>query len=305
MINRACISLNHRCNLRCKYCHFSGKHPHASQDEMEFDSSEVQKVIETIAKYCRKNNIFLFKLGIVGSGEPLLSFASLAALITKAKEVSNGLFKLYTITNGVDVTDEQLTFFKDNRDVIDLNFSLDGYEELHNLNRQKFDSTMKSISKYEALFGCKPIINCTVTKQSLIHSDKLIQFFVDNNFSQINFSRVSEVDDSNLVIPHSEYNLFLDMCEMAGITMRQRKNTLAPIYDCTMYGKLCGVGRTNVFITRSGIYPCGRFFGMEKYRIADWFENFEAIEQKIATLKDAASGKCFYETFVTNTAQEK
>jgi uncharacterized protein len=299
MIDRACISLNHRCNLHCKYCHFSGKYLQALQDEMEFTDYEVQKIIDNIAEYCRKNNISLFKLGIVGSGEPLLSFVTLATLVIRAKEIGNGLFKLYTITNGVDLTDEQLNVFKENRDVIDVNFSLDGYEELHNFNRQKFGSTMKSILKYEVLFGHKPIINCTVTKQSLIHSDKLIRFFIDNRFTKINFSIISEVDDKNLVITQSEYNSFLDMCEATGIIMRQRKNTLTPIYDCAMYGKLCGVGQTNIFITRSGIYPCGRFFGMEKYRIADWFENFEAIEQKITTLKDVASGKCFYETVIT------
>ena len=32
-----------------------------------------------------------------------------------------------------------------------------------------------------------------------------------------------------------------------------------------MYGTLCGVGRTNIFVTKRGIYPCGRFYGNEDY----------------------------------------
>jgi uncharacterized protein len=296
MIDRACISLNHRCNLRCQYCHFAGKHTSFEQDNMEFDRANVEVVVDNIAEYCKQKGICVFKLGIVGAGEPLLSFATITAIVDCAKNKRDGLFKIYTITNGVGLTDEQLDFFNINSNIIDINFSLDGYEELHNAYRQKFCATMDSIFRYEKLFGYKPIINCTVSKQSFIHQDKLIRFFAENHFDRINFSIISEIDDKNLILSRQEYDAFLDKCETAGISMRQKSKTINSVYDCTMYGRLCGVGRTNIFFTRDGIYPCGRFFGLEQYRIAKFDEKLEEIESKLTMLKNVSNNECYYET---------
>lgn len=215
---------------------------------------------------------------------------------------------MYTITNGVSLTEEQLQFFKKHSDIIDINFSLDGYEILHNAYRQRFNETMGSILRYEKLFGRKPKINCTVSKQSVIHQDELIRFFIDNNFDRINFSIVSETSDKDLVLTRIEYNAFLDVCEAAGITMRQRENTSEQVYDCAMYGRLCGVGRTNIFIARDGIYPCGRFFGLKEYIIANFDEAFDVIETKLSGLRKVSDGQCYYETYAKpskKTAYEK
>ena len=264
MIDRACISLNHRCNLHCRYCHFADKSDHREQNAMEFCGSEAKAILDNIATYCKQNGILVFKLGIVGAGEPLLSFTTLATIVNHARAVGNTLFKMYTITNGIDVTEEQLGFFKENRDIITLNFSLDGYEELHNVYRQKFRTTMESIHRYEHVFGHKPIINCTVTKPSIINKNKLIPFFVDNHFTHINFSIAFGVSDDRVSVFQDEYSAFLDDCDAAGLTMRQRNKTDTQIHDCAMYGRRCGVGRTNVFFARDGVYPCGRFFKLKQ-----------------------------------------
>jgi uncharacterized protein len=305
MIDRACISLNHRCNLSCKYCHFAGKHSGREEDGMEFNCNEVESIVDNIVVYCKQKNIQVFKLGIVGAGEPLLSFKALVAVVEHAKNTGCGVFKMYTITNGVGLTDKHLDFFMQNHDIIDINFSLDGYGELHNMYRQEFQATMNSIYDYEKLFGRKPVINCTVSKQSVMHQDRLIHFFVENRFDRINFSKIFEVNDDDLVLSQYEYDAFLDRCRTAGITMRQSGKVYKPVYDCVMYGRLCGVGRTNIFFTRNGVYPCGRFFGIEQYRMADFSEGLETIESKLATLETVSDGQCYYETYITKNREVK
>jgi uncharacterized protein len=80
LIDRACISLNNRCDLHCRYCHFSGKTESGSKRGADFSSAEVEGIVDNIAEYCKAKNVPTFKLGIVGAGEPLLSFSALAAL---------------------------------------------------------------------------------------------------------------------------------------------------------------------------------------------------------------------------------
>ncbi|MDE6690520.1 MAG: radical SAM protein, partial [Clostridia bacterium] len=135
MIDRACISLNHRCNLRCRYCHFAGKEEGVDNAEYEFSPDEAEKVAENIANYCSLNDIRGFKLGIVGSGEPLLSFPAIVSIVEKVRKVGGGAIKMYTITNGVCLTGEMIDCFYRNRDLIDVNFSLDGNEKVHNCLR--------------------------------------------------------------------------------------------------------------------------------------------------------------------------
>ena len=81
MIDRACISLNARCNLRCVYCHFAEKKNNSNSMLNEFTCDEVEQFCNNLKEYILENKIHSFKLGIVGSGEPLLSFKQLKTLV--------------------------------------------------------------------------------------------------------------------------------------------------------------------------------------------------------------------------------
>ena len=298
MIDRACISLNHRCNLRCKYCHFSGKEADVADERYEFTPREAEQVIENIAEYCSANNVPKFKLGIVGSGEPLLSFQVLKHIVEKARSLCDGKIKTYTITNGVCLTNEMLNFFYRNRDIIDVNFSLDGYEEIHNALRQGYKKTLEAIEKYESVFGCKPLVNATVTRKSVENADKVISYFLSNGFNKVNFSIVSDIDDPAIKISQSEYDAFIDKCQERSIVMRQKRGGIEKIHDCAKYGRLCGVGHTNIFITKKGVYPCGRFFGLEEYRLADYSAKLQDIEKAFTKFKTLTDGCCYFDTYV-------
>lgn len=43
MITRVCISINNRCNLNCKYCHF-----HEKKDSIKADEMDVVEILEVV-----------------------------------------------------------------------------------------------------------------------------------------------------------------------------------------------------------------------------------------------------------------
>ena len=169
MIDRACISLNNNCNLRCRYCHFQDK----QHDFTSFGATQLIKIVDNIHVYCTENNISAFKLGIVGSGEPMIKKVEIAALLAHIKARGYTELKLYTITNGTLLSKEDLTFFHFHKDIISLCFSLDGYEEIHNYGRDKFESVMQRIDWYKEIFGESPSINATVNLLSYQNKEKL------------------------------------------------------------------------------------------------------------------------------------
>lgn len=71
MINRICISINNRCNLGCKYCHF---HEKSILDDADMD---VFKILDNVKTYAKGN----FKIGFVGNGEGLLDWPKLKSYI--------------------------------------------------------------------------------------------------------------------------------------------------------------------------------------------------------------------------------
>jgi uncharacterized protein len=75
-----------------------------------------------------------------------------------------------------------------------------------------------------------------------------------------------------------------------------RQSSKIKKYDCVKYGNLCGVGRTNIFITKSGIYPCARFMGDLKYRISSFDQNWFDIDKLLAQYKKPIDGECFFDT---------
>lgn len=294
MIDRACISLGERCNLKCKYCHFHGEYTQKlSGQKQEFNEDELGEIIDNINLYHDIKN-GKFKLGIVGSGEPLMEFDKIKYIIDYAKKTSANI-DFYTITNAILLDNEKLKFFYEHRDIIKLCVSLDGYEELHNIGREKFQKVYEKIKKYESLFGVKPAINCTVHALSIKNKEKLEKFLVDEKFSDITFSRLFDCHDRRLVITADEYNAFLSSFTNSKLKIRQLDPQKAQKYDCTMYGTLCGVGRTNIFITRRGIYLCGRFYGKEEYNEGSFNTPLIEIERRIKRLTPLDARKCCYD----------
>lgn len=290
MINRCCISISENCNMSCRYCHFSIK----DKRRNEMNESELVKVIQNIKRYIHENDVDIFKIGIVGGGEPLIHFNILKKLVDTVKSTEN--IKLYTISNGYSVSEKQLKYFYDNRDTVTLNFSLDGYKEIHDLNRidclgnGTFDRVMESIEKYEGIFSQKPQVNCTVTSEHIKNHEKVIDFFVRHGFETVTFSQV--FDSPEYSTTNEEFGTFLNDASKF-LTLRQKRTTNS--YDCSKYGKLCGVGITNPYFSGGDVYPCGRFSGLNTYRLGSAADPLNVIEEKMKELRHVSRKSCYYD----------
>jgi len=292
MINRMCISLNSRCNLKCKYCHFSSKKNNENSKNNEFSLDDIKIFCDNLRKYITSEKIDNFKLGIVGSGEPLLSLEVLKYIVEYFynSELKN-IIKMYTITNGTLLTNEILMFFYKYKEIIELNISFDG-DEKTNIELRGYNP---NLSLYNEIFGKMPKINAVVTKKIIKNQNDIFEYFIKNKIKEINFSKVFGINDEDMIISDDEYNLFLEKASELGIISRQ--NTTIKKYDCAKYGKLCGVGRNNIFITKTGVYPCGRFMDNEKYIIGNWNDDIYTINNTLSNIKPCPDGECFYDYY--------
>ncbi|SIO92500.1 radical SAM protein [Vibrio spartinae] len=299
MIDRACISLGEKCNLKCAYCHFHNEgNGKLSGIPQEFTTDELIKIAKNLNDYAVVNKLKIFKIGIVGSGEPILQYRKIVSLIEYVKQNNLDRLAFYTITNGTILTDKILSFFLDHQDSIKMCFSLDGYEELHNLGREKYNVVFKGIKKYESKFGHKPPINCTVHSKTILNKTKLRHYLEYNNFKDVTFSRLFDSHDESMTISKDEYQSLLEDFKGSQFEVRQLDENNKKKYDCTMYGTLCGVGRTNIFITKRGIYPCGRFYGNEGYNYGAFDMDLENLEFQMGKMKPLEDGECYYDKYV-------
>lgn len=240
MIDRVCISINNRCNLVCKYCHFHEKKKYIHEDEMN-----VFKILDNVIHSIEENNIKVFKIGFVGNGEPLLDYELLKEYILYiSKYLENGRIAAYTITNGLLFNREMLSFFKKYN--VNVGFSIDGIPAIHDKYRcGTHAKVMKKIELYREINGYYPSMNCTVGTEVIEYTDETISFF-EQFESRITFSRMVGKYGISL-------KLFNDFLKKAA----QKLNVRMGGYDCTMYGGLCGAGINNYFYANGNIYICG------------------------------------------------
>lgn len=315
LLDRGCLSINNYCDINCRYCYFYNRPDINTKDIECFSLEDIQEIILNIDSFCKKNNS-KFKLGLVGSGEPLLSSNIIINLLDWMKVSGTGknVF-LYTISNGFNTKEELLKKLYDYRDIISVSFSLDGYKEIHDYSRVKYmngeyvgtyDKVINTISTYEKIFGEKPSINVTVHRQTIKNTKKLMDFFQTNNFKKITFSKIFDCNSKDLDISQDEFDMFIEKCELLNkdnsIEIRNiaaRNNKV----DCSKYGAKCGVGKTNIFFADKKVYPCGRFIDNNKYIIGKSTDNLEMIESSLHNMFDnIVIDKCCYDELISMEA---
>lgn len=310
MLNRCCISLNNYCNINCKYCYFYNREDIDMKKVKSIDLIQLKSIIDKIYNYTEENDSS-FKIGLVGSGEPLLDFNKIKNLIEWVKETKKDKrLSFYTISNGYSVSDNIIEFFKANKHIIALSFSLDGYKDTHNFCRVKktdigyigtFDRVMNSVFKYEKAFGCKPDINVTVHRLIYNNVDEVYKYLVDNSFKKVTFSRLIDCIDSNISISCDEFDDFIrrieqlneeKQLEIRNIEVRDKK------VDCTMYGAACGAGTKAIFFSGNMVYPCGRFIGDTRYEISLVNRSLFDVEKIYSEKMTNPDKICFYDNYV-------
>ena len=275
MVTRACISINNRCNLNCKYCHFHEKKNYIQEEEMD-----IIAILDNITAYIEKKNKELFKLGFVGNGEPLLDFEKLSKYIRHIGTfLQDGRITAYTISNGLLVDRGKLEFFKEYN--VNIGFSIDGIQVIHDKYRcRTHKRVMEKINLYKEIYGKYPSMNCTVGKDILEAVDETIAFF-EQFGSRITFSRMI----GEYGISLNEFNDFL-------YKAKERLNVRTGGYDCTMYGGLCGAGMDNLFYANGKIFICGNCIDLPFSMSA-----YTPLEEVMFDIMEFDRKRCFKEVF--------
>lgn len=254
MINRICISINNRCNLACRYCHFREK------GSVEAENMNVFTILDNVKAYAKHG----FKIGFVGNGEAFLDWPMLKSYLQYIEDCPE--ISAYTITNGtVNLPASEWEFLE--RHNVNVGFSIDGYRELHDLNRcNSFDKAMETVETYARITGHYPTFNATVGRESLDNANKVIEFF--SRFgTRVTFSRMV----GRYGISLDEYRAFLDLAEKSIPVRRGEK-------DCTMYGGQCGAGTNNYFFANGKVYYCGNCIDLPSLASSDI--SFFALERQ-------------------------
>jgi len=141
------LNITEECNLRCRYCIYSGKFPYFrthSTKKMNLDIAK--KAILYFLERTDKD-----KPPVIGyyGGEPLLNFNLIKETVFFIREHYKGILNLHITTNGTCLTKEIIKFLVDNN--IHIAISLDGPRSIHDRyrifrnGRGSFDSIIKNL----------------------------------------------------------------------------------------------------------------------------------------------------------------
>lgn len=130
-VSTVTLQLTQQCNLRCKYCAYSGKYDTRTHSSKKMSIDVAKRSISFLIEH--SIDVDPINIGFYG-GEPLLYFDMIKELVDFSKEIGEGKNITYSITtNGTLFNDENITFMEKNNFFVMV--SLDGPEEIHDKNR--------------------------------------------------------------------------------------------------------------------------------------------------------------------------
>lgn len=187
------LQVTQQCNLRCKYCVYSGKYATRGHNAKFMTFDVAKTAIDFL--FAHSSDILEPSIGFYG-GEPLLNFSLIKKVIRYAKYKYDGKNISFVITtNGTIFDDEILSFF--NKENISIMISFDGPKELHDKNRifasngkGTYDTIIKNINYIKEKY---PKIYKYIAYNAVIDPSNDLSCFNDFivNFSDIDTERIS------------------------------------------------------------------------------------------------------------------
>lgn len=125
------LIVTENCNLRCKYCLYSGEYENSRNHSfyrMSLDVAKeaVQKYLNSVKEIKKIKPIFSPVIGFYG-GEPLLNFKLIKQIVQYVKEIYTGEVYFNITSNATLLDEEKIDFLVKNK--FFLSVSLNGYQE--------------------------------------------------------------------------------------------------------------------------------------------------------------------------------
>ncbi len=188
------LQITRQCNLRCKYCVYSGNYENRGHENVKMSFETAKKGIDFLIENSKDNErIFLAFYG----GEPLIEFDFIKECIKYYEEKGEGKEIHTTLTtNATLITEEMLAYLCKHN--VNLLISLDGPAEVHNKNRVYCNEDKGTFEKV--------MDNIDIIKEKFpSYLDKRVTFNAvldpENDFSCVNdfFADFQEIKQSNLI----------------------------------------------------------------------------------------------------------
>ncbi len=149
------FEITENCNLRCKYCVFSGHYDNFRQlSPRNMDFETASKGLDYIFSLIKERKKREFAIGFYG-GEPLLCIDTIKQILAYSKRLFSGWDLRFTMTTNLTLLTEDIMDFLAENDFI-LLVSLDGGKENHDAKRVyangmgTFDTVYKNLRKMAA-----------------------------------------------------------------------------------------------------------------------------------------------------------
>ncbi len=285
------LQVTQQCNLRCKYCVYSGTYDSRSHSSQRMSYELAKKGVDfVIAKSTAQKEINIAFYG----GEPLLEFSLIKKIVTYIKDTFPSKKISFSITtNGTLFNDEINSFLQENKFLILV--SLDGPKEIHDQNRifhingkGTFDTIIQNINhikqNYSELFKkisfnavIDPKLNPTCANHFFLNSKFFDDTYVSASLISPEFKKEKvEIPDEFIAQDEAETFKIL-LCKLGRIKETKiskitqekfaliktqmfdlRKKTLGFSKSVHPSGP-CVPGARKLFLSTTGdFYPCER-----------------------------------------------
>lgn len=291
-VNLLILQITQNCNLRCKYCAYSGEYENRGHSTRKMDFSVAQKAIDFLIDNSR--DVYEISIGFYG-GEPLLEFPFIKKCAEYARKKTDGKKLRYTITtNGTIMTDEIAKFLV--VEDVSVLISLDGPQEVQDENRRfaktgkgTFSKIMGNIKFLQDIWPefVKKNVAFNAVMDARFNFNCFNDFFIDYETikdMRVNFSNISdhyckeqnEVSEKYAMDWNYNYFKFLlyklgkvsvehtcDLYNKTLVNLKQRfvvrRHLTKSLPAEAHHGGPCTPGVQRTFIDVDGnIYPCER-----------------------------------------------
>lgn len=280
------IDITTKCNMNCYYClrHFEDSGEIISEDRL-------RDILDYIIAYCREHHLRSLEIQLWG-GEPTIAVDRI--VFTRQYLDLHHIRANITIqSNGLSLTESVAHKLLQSR--VDVGFSIDGCEEIHNLHRRDiqgahtYDRVVSGIRQWMRISGKEPGTISVVSKMSLPYLERSVTSLVrDVGIQSLKLNLMhpnSELFDMDSVVTVEDipdiYRRIMDTMislhaqgyHVVEYNISDRvSNLLAGSCPDICHSRGCSGGYSLISFAQDGsIYPC-EMIGVSEYRLGSIYD---------------------------------